>query len=52
MDKVLVVGNQGVEVPEEIEQLDFVFGGQETSYLLPRGKMVLALAYAVSTASH
>ena len=39
MDKVFVGGGQDVEVPDEIEQLDFAFGCQETPYLLPRGRV-------------
>src|SRR5262249_8696557 len=36
MDKVFVVSGQGVEVPDEIEQLVFAFGCQETAHTLPR----------------
>jgi hypothetical protein len=36
VDKVFVVGGQSVEVPDEIEQLVFAFGCQETANILPR----------------
>src|SRR5262249_30149024 len=36
VDKVFVGSGQGIEVPEEIEQLVFALGCQETPYLLPR----------------